>query len=141
MHFGLGCRNVSKLYVPIDYNFTPLLDALSDYQSLMDHNKYKNNYDYQRTLLLMNQTPHLASDFFMISNNDNLHSPISTAFSEEYISIEVLKNDITQLDDQLQCVVSKDGWFDKSYSFGKAQQPELTNYADHVNTLEFLANL
>lgn len=141
MHFGLGCRNVSKLFVPSEYDFIPFLDSLKSFESLMDHNKYKNNYDYQRTLLLMNQTPHLASDFFMISNNTNLHAPISTAYSEAYISLEILKNDLKQLDDQLQCVVSKDGWFENSLPFGETQQPSLTDYADHVNTLDFLSGI
>ena len=140
-YFGLGCRNVSKLFVPKNYDFITMLDSFEGFAEIMDHNKYKNNYDYQRTLLLMNQTPHLASDFFMLSENKSLHSPISTAFYEEYLSIEVLKNDIHLLYDELQCVVSLNGWYENSIPFGEAQQPALADYADHINTLDFLVSL
>ena len=139
-YFGLGCRNVSKLFVPKEYNFEHLLKTLEPFNTVMDHEGYKHNYDYQRTLLLMNQVPHFASDFLMLSENKSIHSPISTLYYEYYDSINDLKSLIVNHQSDIQCVISKED-LPNALPFGKAQEPELWDYADDVDTVEFLQSL
>jgi hypothetical protein len=135
-YFGLGCRNVSKLFVPKDFELIGLKNGLSDYKEIMQHNQYMNNLDYQRTLYLMNQTPLLDIDFVNIVENDSLHSPISCLHVQRYTSMEEVENSIQQETDDIQCIVGKD-----YLPFGKSQQPSLRDYADNIDTLKFITEL
>jgi hypothetical protein len=141
MYFGLGCRNVSKLYVPEGYTFDQLYEAIEPYKTVLDHYKYSNNYDYNRTLLLMNSVPHVDNRFLMISENASLSSPMASLHYETYTDDAALNETLTVLRDQIQCVVSSKGWLPGSFAFGEAQKPLLEDYADGVNTLDFLATL
>ncbi len=138
-YFGLGCRNVSHLLVPQGYDLTPLLDSWEVYASTMDHNKYKNNYDYQRTLLLLNNTLHLASDFVMLTENSQLQSPISTLYYTSYNSEDDIANYLIDNHAALQVVVASER--EGTLPFGQSQRPQLWDYADKVDVMEFLMGL
>lgn len=138
LYFGLGCRNVSKIYVPSGYNFSKLLDALPSYSDVLNHHKYNNNYDYNKSIYLVNGEPHYDNGFLLLKESQALASPISVIYYEEYDGLQSLEQLIGEKRNKIQCIVSQEAWFPGSYPFGKAQEPELWDYADRVNTLEFL---
>ncbi len=140
-YFGLGCRNVSKLYVPQGFQFEPLLDAWQPFSWVAQHHKYVNNYEYQRSLLLMNQTPFLDTGYCLLTESQNLVSPIGMVYYEHYVDQADLIRKIASQVDKLQIVLSAKGWFKGSVPFGKAQYPAVTDYADHVDLMKFLAGL
>ncbi len=137
-YFGLGCRNVSKLYVPQDYDFTQLLDNWENYQYLINHNKYKNNYDYKRSVMLLNREEHLASDFVMLKENNAIVSPISVVYYEYYKDDNEWQAIIKERENEIQCVL---GNAKGLTPLGQAQSPALSDYADGVDTMEFLSSL
>lgn len=137
-YYGLGCRNVSKIYVPRLYNFSALYEALEPYKTVLENNKYTNNYEYNRTLLLMNSVFHYDNRFLMISENAGLASPIASLHYEEYDFVSEAEEKIQAQSEQIQCVV---GSLLGCIPFGKSQQPELWDYADGVDTMEFLKGL
>lgn len=140
-YFGLGCRNVSKLYVPEGYDFKPLIDSLLDFAPVLDHHKYRNNYDYNKSIYLVNKEPHLDSGFFLVRESEELVSPISVIFYEEYKNEAELNLKLASQHDKIQAIVSEHGWYAGSIPFGTAQEPALWDYADGVDTLEFLSGL
>lgn len=142
-YYGLGCRNVTKIFVPKDYNFIPLLQAFNKYGYFLDDNKYKNNYDYQLALLLLNKIEYMSSDSLLLVASDSLYSPISVLHYEYYDSITDVEKKLEN-SDELQCIVSQSPLtsnIQNQFSLGQAQSPRLTDYADGVNTLDFLASL
>lgn len=140
-YYGLGCRNVSKLYVPTGYDFTPLLDALQPWQQVLDHHKYQNNYDFNKSLLLVNAVPHLDTGFLLLTPSPALVSPISVLHYAHYAHEVDLADQLTDVAAQTQCLVSAGARWAGSFPFGLAQQPELTDYADGIDTMAFLAEL
>jgi hypothetical protein len=140
-YFGLGCRNVAKVFVPEEYTFIKLLDAWAPYLEISNHHKYANNYDYQKSILLINQTPFLDNGFVLLTESSNLVSPISVLFYERYIDQIDLQEKLQSHADKLQCVVSANGWYPNSVPFGKAQQPDVWDYADNMDTMKFLATI
>lgn len=140
-YYGLGCRNVSKLFVPAGYNFVPLLDALQVCGDVVNHHKYQNNYDYNKSILLVNRVPHYDTGFLLLTRNSTLVSPISVVHYTEFTSEIDLVDQLTDVAAQTQCVVSAAGRFAGSLPFGRAQTPAVTDYADRVDTMEFLAQL
>lgn len=135
LYFGLGCRNVTKIYVPVDYNFVPLLEAFKKYIYLADHHKFKNNYDYNLALHLLNKKYYMTNGAILLIEDPAIFSPISQLNYEFYLN----KNDLAgKLPDaqNLQCTVGK-GFT----SFGKSQSPIINDYADGVDTLQFLTGL
>lgn len=144
-YFGFGCRNVSKLFVPEGYSFNSFFEAIeTDFAWLHHHTKYMNNYDYNRTLLLMNSTPHLSNNFLMISENESLASPIAVLHYETYKTAEELQAKLMAHQDKTQCIVSRKSALTEGFSpiaFGHTQQPGLSDYADGVDTLKFLLAL
>ncbi len=137
-YFGLGCRNVSKLYVPEGYNFIGMLDSWATYQDIIHHHKYCNNYDYQKSILLVNGIPFLDTGYVLVTENEALVSPISTLYYETYTDQIDLSEKVAKQKDKLQCLVSANGWYPKSVPFGKAQSPDVWDYADYIDTLRFL---
>lgn len=137
-YFGLGCRNVSKLYVPEGYNFVGMLDSWESFHDIIHHHKYCNNYDYQKSILLVNGIPFLDTGYVLVTENDALVSPISTVYYETYKDQNDLSQKLAKQEEKLQCLVSAKGWFKGSVPFGKAQSPDVWDYADHVDTLKFL---
>ncbi len=140
-YYGLGCRNVSKLYVPQDYDFTPLLDALQVCEGVLNHHKYQNNYDYNKSIMLVNAVPHLDNGFLLLTPGAALVSPISVLHTAEYQHEADLANQLTDAADRIQCVVSAGGQFAGSVAMGQAQAPGAADYADGVDTMKFLAEL
>lgn len=140
-YYGLGCRNVSKLYVPTGYDFTPLLDALQPWHHVLEHNRYQNNYDYNKSILLVNRVPHLDSGFLLLTPSAQLVSPISVLHHAAYTSEVDLLDQLTDVAAQTQCLVSGGGLYPGSFPFGRAQQPAVTDYADGVDTMAFLAEI
>ncbi len=140
-HFGLGCRNVAKLFIPKTFELPQFIGSLEKFQSTLEHHKYRNNYDYNKSIYLVNKEPHLDSGFFLMRESEELVSPISVIFYETYSSEAELSLKISAQQDKIQCLVSKDAWYEGSLPFGTAQCPELWDYADGVDTLEFLSEL
>jgi len=136
-YFGLGCRSVSKLFVPQGYNFDLFFKAIEPYSFLKDHHKYHNNYDYNKAVYLMSEFPFLDNNFFMLKEDERYASPIGTVFYEQYTSLESLIAKLEKDKDQLQCIVSQ-GIMSNEISFGNTQAPLLSDYADGVDTVEFL---
>lgn len=139
LYFGLGCRNVSKLYVPENYDVTHILDAWQDYEALANHNKYANNHDYQRSLYLMNAIKHYDNGFLLMKEDIAIASPIAVLHYEHYKSIEQVNNHLKENSENIQCIVGQEG--ENLIPFGKAQEPELNDYADNVDTMAFLCQL
>lgn len=140
-YFGLGCRNVSKIFVPEEFDLRTLPPAWSAYESIVHHHKWANNYEYQKAILLVNQQPFLDTRFIILMESKALVSPISVLYVERYADQADLHNKLAALAEKLQCVVSARGWYKGSFPFGEAQCPALTDYADGVDTLDFLTRI
>ena len=138
-YYGLGCRNVSKLYVPEGYDFVPLLDALQPWHHVLNHHRYQNNYDYNKSILLVNAVPHLDSGFLLLTESAALVSPISVVHHGAYTQEIDLLDQLTNVAAQTQALVSAGGRYAGSVPFGRAQHPGVAAYADGIDTMEFLA--
>jgi hypothetical protein len=139
-YFGLGCRNVSKLFVPKGYDFTAFFEAIFTYGDVIHYEKYANNYDYNKAVFLMSNFKLLDNGFLTIKEDTSYASPISSVFYEFYDSDAELKTRLEKDADQIQCVVSHN-FTANSIPFGKTQQPELWDYADDADTLDFLLKI
>jgi len=139
-YYGLGCRNVSKLFVPKDYNFKDFFEAIYKWHPIINQAKYANNYDYNKAVYLMSEFEMLENGFLMIKEDLSYSSPIATLFYEYYDSKEELKEKLNDDEDKIQCIVSS-GFVDSEIKFGETQRPELWNYADDVDTIEFLLKI
>jgi hypothetical protein len=141
--YGLGCRNVSKIYVPKGYDMRYFFEPIEKYQSIVNHFKYNNNYDYNKSIYLVNGVKHLDNGFLLVKEDENFVSPLAVLFYEEYTSIHDVEEKINQQDEQIQCVVSTiDLKINKEkVDFGQTQSPKLWDYADNVNTIDFLKDL
>ncbi|MBL4707438.1 MAG: acyl-CoA reductase [Flavobacteriales bacterium] len=136
-HYGLGCRNVTKLYVPKNYDLDHVFKALFPYKEIANHNKYANNYDYNKAIYLLNKVELIENGFILFKEDEGLHSPVGVLFYEFYDSLDDLEHIMEQNKDSIQCIVTNENLKD-GISFGKAQAPELWDYADGVDTIEFL---
>ncbi|MBN2663472.1 MAG: hypothetical protein JXR68_07455, partial [Bacteroidales bacterium] len=142
LYFGLGCRNVSKIFVPENYNFNKIFEAIYRYKDLANHNKFANNYSYNRTIYLLNNDVFLENNFFIIKQDASVASPISVLHYENYEKIDHVKKILQSQKEQLQCVVSNiQNIYYEIVNFGQAQFPELTDYEDGINTLDFLTTI
>ncbi len=139
-YFGLGCRNVSKVYVPLDYSFDGLFNAVYKWKDIINHAKYANNYDYNKAVYLMSLFDILENGFLMLKEDPSFSSPIATLFYERYESLEHLTNTLSEKSEQIQCIVASD--FNKNeIKFGDTQKPTLNEYADGVDTILFLTEI
>lgn len=134
LYFGLGCRNVTQIWVPEEYDFVPLLGALRKYDHYKDHDKYKNNFDYQLTIAIMNNRFYMSNDSIVLLENESPFSPISQLHYQFYTNRDDVEKQIDET--KIQCFVGK-GFI----PFGKAQQPRLLDFPDGVDTLDFLEKL
>lgn len=139
-YYGLGCRNVSKLFVPKNYDFDSLFKAIYHWHPIINQAKYANNYDYNKAVYIMSEFDMLENGFLMIKEDVSYASPIATLFYESYDSIQQLKERIKKNKDKIQCVVSN-GFMDTEIKFGQTQKPQLWDYADGVDTIEFLLKI
>lgn len=138
-YFGLGCRNVSKLYLPHDYPITSLFDHLNSFGDIIHHHKYANNYDYQKAILMMNKVSFYDNGFVLLTPNDKIVSPISVLYFEKYQSPAELEEKLKLSAEKIQCIVGKN--HPATVPFGKAQFPDIDDYADQFDTLKFLTEL
>lgn len=139
-YFGLGCRNVSKLFVPKDYDFTHFFESIFVHQEIIKYEKYANNYDYNKAVFLMSLYKLLDNGFLTIKEDSSYASPISSVFYEFYDDIEIIKQRLVNDAEQIQCVASND-LVENSIGFGQTQKPNLWDYADNVDTIDFLIRL
>lgn len=135
LYFGLGCRNVTKIFVPEGYDFIPLLEAFKKYNYLSDHHKYKNNYDYNLALHILNNKFYMTNGSILLVEEPSVFSPISQLNYSYYSDRKELENTLGKNED-LQCITGA-GYI----PFGQAQNPGLTDYADGEDTMAFLSNL
>ena len=135
-YFGLGCRNVSKLFLPKGYDLNKLFEAFFPYSHVVEHKKYGNNYDYNKAIFLMGSNKLVENGFLLMKEDKSLLSPVAMLYYEYYDDIETVEQFIKENAEQLQCVVSK-----KDIPFGNTQKPNLWDYADGVDTVEFLREL
>jgi len=140
-YFGLGCRNVSKLYVPVGYAFDKFYESIEYWSTIQLHHKYNNNYDYNKSIYLVNRIPHLDNGFLLLKEDDALVSPISVCFYETYENDAHLEQLLSESAEKIQCTVSSDARFQNSFRFGEAQVPKLEDFADGIDTMEFLMKL
>jgi len=138
-YYGLGCRSVSKLYVPQGYSFEKLLPVWEPvYNRLALHHKYVNNYHYHKALLLMNLDPHIDAGYLVLKEREALHAPVGMLNYEFYKDIDSLRQQLIELQDEWQCVVSQLPELDMAIPFGQAQCPGLFDFADGVDTVAWL---
>lgn len=139
-YFGLGCRNVAKLFVPSDYDFGRLFETWAPYyEKLIDHNKYGNNYDYRKSILLVNGSPHLDTGFVLLEETSAMVSPIATLYYERYPDEATLTSILERHKEKTQCIVGAHKL--ATVGFGTAQFPGAYDYADGIDTMHFLEGL
>ena len=139
-YYGLGCRNVSKLFVPKDYSFDAFFNAIYKWHPIINEAKYANNYDYNKAVYLMSEFDMLENGFMMIKEDESYASPIATLFYERYDNTANLNQKLTLDKDKIQCIVAHT-FSDSEIVFGETQKPQLWDYADNVDTVKFLLNL
>ncbi len=132
-YFGLGCRSVSKLYIPFGYDIRELSSKWHNNSDVLNHNKYANNYDYNKAIYMVNREEFTDNGFLLLKENSQIPSPVAVLHYQYYNDDEEIRSEIMNRADKIQCVVSR-----KDIPFGKAQSPELWDYADGIDTLEFL---
>ena len=135
-YFGLGCRNVSKLFLPKGYDLNKLFNVFFPYSYLVDHKKYGNNYDYNKAIFLMGSNKLVENGFLIMKEDKSLLSPVAMLYYEYYDDMYTVEQFVEENAEQLQCIVSK-----KDIPFGNTQQPNLWDYADGVDTVDFLREL
>jgi hypothetical protein len=134
--FGLGCRNVSKIFVPEVYELDKIFEQLYSHHDIINHHKYANNFDYNRTVMMLNKDNILENGFVIFKNAMEIASPLACVFYERYSDPQLLKKELELRKDEIQCIVSS-----KAIPFGHSQKPELWDYADGVDTMAFLGGL
>ena len=139
-YFGLGCRNVSKIYVPENYNFDNFFGGIFAWKEIINNAKYINNYDYNKAVYLMGSLDLLDNEFMLLKEDKGFSSPIAVIFYETYKSLTEINKTIKAETENIQAIVSNAG-IDGEIDFGKAQKPELWDFADGVDTLDFLLKL
>lgn len=140
-YFGLGCRSVTKLYVPDTYNFTPFFEAISSFKFVLEHTKYCNNYEYNKAIFLLNKTVHLDNGFLLLTEDSKLFTPAGLLHFETYQNQLDLEEKLNKQSAFIQCRLSNKINIEASIPFGSSQTPGLNHFADGVNTLEFLKSL
>lgn len=146
-YFGMGCRNVSKMFVPKGYDFKNFFEGIYEFNDVMQHSKYMNNFDYNNAMLLMKLVPFLQNGFLIIHEDDRVASPIAVVHYEMYADKNELVKKLDAAEDQIQCLVTnekldlKSALKTRQVGFGKAQSPALNEYADGVDTIAFLSSL
>jgi len=137
-YFGLGCRNVTRLFIPEDFVIDRIFESFTDFREIINHNKYANNYDYNRAVYLLNQDQFWDNNFVMLKEDEKLFSPLSVINFSRYSSLHEVENFVKEHEKDIQCIVAKKELNLNSVDFGEAQNPHLNTYADHIDTMKFL---
>jgi hypothetical protein len=138
LYYGLGCRNISKLYLPAGYDLNRLTPHFNRYSEYLHHNKYRNNYDYHKSIFLVNRTPFFEGPFYMMTEEASLSSPVSVINYSYYTDAGQLRHELEASSDQVQCLVGDFPAVPGLLPFGSTQSPGLADYADNIDTMEFL---
>ena len=137
IYFGLGCRNISKIFVPTGYDISQLKNKFNKYNYIINHNKYSNNYNYQKTIKIMNNEVFTDCDYFLMSQSKEINPPISVIYYDYYDDLSQVCDLIKEKRNQIQCIVTNLK-INNSIRFGEAQDPKLDQYADNSDTINFL---
>lgn len=140
-YYGLGCRNVSKIYIPKGYDIKSFFEPLEIFQSVINHFKYNNNYDYNKSIYLVNRVAHFDNGFLLLKEDESLASPLAVLFFETYASLLDVQKFLNEKANSIQCIVSKSLDIKDAIPFGESQRPKLWDYADNINTVDFLMSL
>ncbi|SDD45316.1 Acyl-CoA reductase (LuxC) [Mucilaginibacter pineti] len=142
-YYGLGCRNVSKLLVPAGYNFNFFFESIEDHKAIIHHHKYNNNYDYNKSIYLVNSVKHLDNGFLMVKEDEKIASPLAVLYFSYYDTLTSAQELLAQQTENIQCIVTSAGisTLNQTVGFGQSQQPALWDYADGIDTMDFLSNL
>ncbi|WP_184550266.1 acyl-CoA reductase [Mucilaginibacter sp. FT3.2] len=142
-YYGLGCRNVSKLLVPKNYIFNFFFESIEDHKAIIHHHKYNNNYDYNKSIYLVNSDKHLDNGFLMLKEDERLASPLAVLYFAYYDDLASAQQTLEQQNENIQCVVTNApiNLPNQVVTFGQSQQPALWDYADGIDTMDFLSNL
>ncbi|MCX6248312.1 MAG: acyl-CoA reductase [Bacteroidetes bacterium] len=141
LYYGLGCRNVSKIYFPAGYDMGPLFSAFHRYVSFSTHHKWMNNHDYYRSIFLLNQIPSLDNGFMILTENKAIASPPAVLYYEYYEDMDTILEQLSFQKEEIQVAVCKKNIPFPSCRPGQAQKPGLADYADGMDTLQFLLGL
>ena len=137
-YYGLGCRNVTRLFIPQDFVIDGLFENFLNFKEIINHNKYANNYEYNRAIYLLNQERFWDNNFVMLKEDEALFSPLSVINFTRYKNIDEVKSFIKENEENIQAIVAKPELGLDSIALGEAQNPDLETYADHVDTMQFL---
>jgi hypothetical protein len=137
-YFGLGCRNVAKIFIPAGYDMKLLLDALEEHHEVINHPKYFNNYEYNKAIYLVNKTPHLDTGYALFTQSSAMVSPLAVIYYDEYSNENQLNSTLEDYTDKIQCIVRNSLLAVENIPNGKSQLPEIEDYADNMDTMLFL---
>ena len=142
-YYGLGCRNVSKIFVPEGYNFNFFFESIEDFNPIIHHHKYNNNYGYNKSIFLVNSDKHFDNGFLLLKQDERLASPLAVLFYDFYNTMPTLQKQLEVMSENIQCMVTGAAFSSKNQviKFGESQQPALWDYADNVDTMAFLLNM
>ncbi|AMR32156.1 acyl-CoA reductase [Mucilaginibacter sp. PAMC 26640] len=142
-YYGLGCRNVAKVFVPEGYIFNKFFESIEDFSPIINHHKYNNNYDYNKSIYLVNRDEHLDNGFLLLKQDERLTSPLAVLFYETYTDLPSVQKQLEETSDNLQCIVTTAPLQTKNQvvPFGQSQYPQLWDYADGIDTMKFLVKL
>ncbi|MFD2286573.1 acyl-CoA reductase [Pedobacter petrophilus] len=140
-YFGLGCRNVSKIFYPKGYDIANFYEGIEGYSDIINHFKYQNNYDYNKSIYLVNAAKHFDNGFLLLKEDEHLTSPLAVLFYQEYEELSKVEDQLKASAGQIQCIITKTQLSVQTFNFGESQHPKLWDYADNVNTIEFLNSL
>ena len=141
LYYGKGCRSVSKIFIPQNYNFEKLFHALKKYEHFSNSSKYFNNYEYYKSIFIINNTAFKDNGFIILKEQEGFNSPVSILYYEYYENIKDVNNIIAENQMNIQCVVSTVESISNKIDFGFSQKPDLWEYSDNVDTLDFLSKL
>jgi len=139
--FGLGCRNVSTIFVPEGYKFDKMFEAFEPFEETANHSKYFSNYEYNKAIFLVNGVQHYDNGFVLIQQADSFGSPVAVIHYQTYTNTQELEEILKLNQEKIQCVVSDNAWFKESYPLGQAQFPAINDFADGIDTIDFLIKL
>ncbi len=141
-YFGMGCRSISKIFIPKNYEIRKFFEPLEQFHDIINHFKYNNNYDYNKSIYLVNQQAHYDNGFLLLKEDEGLSSPLAVLYYETYGEVKEVAKKLNQQEEQIQCIVANTAVQHlEVLPFGQSQRPKLWDYADNVNTIAFLNNL
>ena len=139
-YYGLGCRNVSKIFIPNNYNLDILFKSFVLWNEVINKNSYSNNYNYYRAIYLLNKEVFFDNGFVLLKESEKIGSPVGTIYFEYYKSDNQIKEMIKKNNEKIQCIVSNNN-YPKTIKFGETQMPNLNDFADDIDTFNFLLKL